>query len=163
MGWAVTPRPGRFAPGKETRYTLYRRLSGPKGRSGRVRKISPPQGFLFLFWLSRILLLSSLTTHNTKIRALGGIFVFCFFFFLSLSFYPLCTFISFFLMSHIPLQHTTQTSMLVPGYEPAIPASDRPQALALDRSAIGIDRIRSPDRPTRSESLYRLSLHHRPL
>jgi hypothetical protein len=31
-------------PGK-TRYPLYRRLGGPQGRSGRVRKISPPPGF----------------------------------------------------------------------------------------------------------------------
>jgi len=31
-------------PGK-TRYPLYRRLGGPRGRSGRVRKISPPPGF----------------------------------------------------------------------------------------------------------------------
>ena len=37
----LTPRPGRFTPGKETRYPLYRRLGGPQGRSGRVRKISP--------------------------------------------------------------------------------------------------------------------------
>jgi hypothetical protein len=43
-GWS-TPRPGRFIPGKETRYPLYRKLGGPKGRSGRVRKISPPKGF----------------------------------------------------------------------------------------------------------------------
>jgi len=34
----------RHAPGK-TRYPLYRRLGGPQGRSGRVRKISPPPGF----------------------------------------------------------------------------------------------------------------------
>jgi hypothetical protein len=39
------PRPGRFTPGKETRYPFYRRLGGPQGRSGRVRKISPPRGF----------------------------------------------------------------------------------------------------------------------
>jgi hypothetical protein len=31
-------------PGK-TRYPLYRRLGGPQGRSGRVRKISPPPEF----------------------------------------------------------------------------------------------------------------------
>jgi hypothetical protein len=30
----------RFTPGK-TRYPLYKRLGGPQGRSGRVRKISP--------------------------------------------------------------------------------------------------------------------------
>jgi hypothetical protein len=44
MGW-LAPRPGRFTPWKETRYQLYRRLGGPQGRSGRVRKISPPLGF----------------------------------------------------------------------------------------------------------------------
>jgi hypothetical protein len=31
-------------PGK-TRYPLYRRLGGPQGQSGQVRKISPPPGF----------------------------------------------------------------------------------------------------------------------
>ena len=34
---ALTPR--------KTRYPLYRRLGGPQGRSGRVRKISPSPGF----------------------------------------------------------------------------------------------------------------------
>ena len=35
--------PGRFIPGKETQYPLYRRLGGPRGRSGRVRKnLLPP-------------------------------------------------------------------------------------------------------------------------
>ena len=33
------------------------------------------------------------------------------------------------------LQHTTQTSVPLARFEPATPASDRPQALALDRSA----------------------------
>ena len=33
-----------LSPGK-TRHPLYRRLGGPQGRSGRVRKISPPPGF----------------------------------------------------------------------------------------------------------------------
>ena len=36
-GW-LTPRPGRFTPGKETRYPIYRLLGGPQDRSGRVRK-----------------------------------------------------------------------------------------------------------------------------
>jgi len=39
-GGALMPRPGRFIPIKESRYPLYRRLGGPQGRSGRVRKIS---------------------------------------------------------------------------------------------------------------------------
>jgi len=39
MGW-LTPRPGRFTPGK-TPHPLYRRLGGSQGR---VRIISPPPG-----------------------------------------------------------------------------------------------------------------------
>jgi hypothetical protein len=36
--------PAAVPPGK-TRYPLYRRLGGPQGRSGLVRKISSPPGF----------------------------------------------------------------------------------------------------------------------
>ena len=39
------PSSDRFIPGKENRYPVYRRLSGPQGLSGRVRKISPSPGF----------------------------------------------------------------------------------------------------------------------
>ena len=42
-GVSVTPRP--LYPRDKTRYPLYRRLGGPQGRSGQVRKISPPPGF----------------------------------------------------------------------------------------------------------------------
>jgi hypothetical protein len=38
-------RPGRFLPPGKTRYPLYSRLGGPQGRSGQVRKISPPLEF----------------------------------------------------------------------------------------------------------------------
>ena len=38
--------PAALPPGK-TRYQLYKMLGGPQGRSGRVRKISPPPGFDF--------------------------------------------------------------------------------------------------------------------
>jgi hypothetical protein len=55
------------------------------------------------------------------------------------------------------LKHTIQTSMPPSGFEPAIPASERPQAYALDRAATGIGGIRSPDHPARSESLHLLS------
>ena len=41
MGWVVNTPPPPISPGQETRYPLYRRLSGPQWRSGRVRKISP--------------------------------------------------------------------------------------------------------------------------
>ena len=36
--------PAALAPGK-TEYPLYRRLGGPQGRAGQLRKISPPPGF----------------------------------------------------------------------------------------------------------------------
>jgi hypothetical protein len=42
-GWSVSC-PSCFTPGKENRYPLYRRLGGPQGQSGQVRKISPLQG-----------------------------------------------------------------------------------------------------------------------
>ena len=38
-------RLGRFLPPGKCRYPFYRRLGGPQGRSGRVRKISPPPVF----------------------------------------------------------------------------------------------------------------------
>jgi hypothetical protein len=38
-------RSGRYLPPGKTRYTLYRRLDGPQGRSGQLRKISPKPGF----------------------------------------------------------------------------------------------------------------------
>jgi len=41
--WSTT-RPGRSLPQGKTRYPLYRRLGGPQGRSGQMRKISPPSG-----------------------------------------------------------------------------------------------------------------------
>jgi hypothetical protein len=44
-GWVVKAIPGRFTPGKETRFPLYRRLDEPQGHSGRVRKVSPTPGF----------------------------------------------------------------------------------------------------------------------
>ena len=37
----LTPRPCRFTLRKETWYQLYRKLDGPQGRSGRLRKILP--------------------------------------------------------------------------------------------------------------------------
>jgi hypothetical protein len=45
VGGLSAPRPGRFTPGKKTRYPFYRRLGGPQGRSGRVQKISLLPGF----------------------------------------------------------------------------------------------------------------------
>ena len=41
--WSAS-RHGRSLPSGKTRYPLYRKLDGPQGRSGQVRKISPPTG-----------------------------------------------------------------------------------------------------------------------
>jgi len=41
--WSAA-RPGRTLPPGKTRYPLYRRLDGPQGRSGEMRKISPLTG-----------------------------------------------------------------------------------------------------------------------
>ena len=38
-------RPGRSLPPGKTLYPFYRRLGGPKGRSGQLGKISLPPGF----------------------------------------------------------------------------------------------------------------------
>ena len=43
-GEGSASRPGRSLPLGKTRYPLYRRLGGPQGRYGQVRKISPPPG-----------------------------------------------------------------------------------------------------------------------
>jgi hypothetical protein len=44
MGVGGQPHVLAALPAGNTRYLLRRRLSGPQGRSGRVRKISPPNG-----------------------------------------------------------------------------------------------------------------------
>jgi hypothetical protein len=43
-GEGSASRPGFSLPLRKTRYPLYRRLGGPQGRSGQVRKILPPRG-----------------------------------------------------------------------------------------------------------------------
>jgi len=43
-GEGSASHPGCSLPLGKTRYPLYRRLGGPQGRSGQVRKISPPIG-----------------------------------------------------------------------------------------------------------------------
>ena len=44
-GEGSASRPGRSLPPGKTRCPLYRRVGGPQGRSGQVRKVSPPPGF----------------------------------------------------------------------------------------------------------------------
>ena len=44
-GEGSASRPGRSLPPGKIRYPLYRRLGGPQGRSGQVRKILPPPRF----------------------------------------------------------------------------------------------------------------------
>jgi hypothetical protein len=43
-GW-LTPCPGRFTPGKDTHYALYRRICGSQSQPGRVKKILSLTGF----------------------------------------------------------------------------------------------------------------------
>jgi hypothetical protein len=43
--WWSTPLPGRFNPGKETRYPFCTKMGGHHGRSGQMRKILPTSGF----------------------------------------------------------------------------------------------------------------------
>ena len=45
-GEGSASRPGRSLPPGKTRYPLYKRLSGPQGRFGQLREISPPPGFV---------------------------------------------------------------------------------------------------------------------
>ena len=83
-------------------------------------------------------------TYNTRpktIHAPGGIFLICLF---SLTVllcpdYPGLCLLSLLYNTH----HTAQTSMPPAGFEPETPASDRPQTLALDRSATGIRTLES--------------------
>jgi len=43
-GWGVSVTPQPLLPPGESRYRLYRRLGGPQGRSGQVRKNLAPTG-----------------------------------------------------------------------------------------------------------------------
>jgi len=45
--WSAA-RPGRTLPSGKTRYPFYRRLGGPKGRSGRAENLVPTGNFFFL-------------------------------------------------------------------------------------------------------------------
>ena len=45
VGEWLMSHPTALLPGKETRYSSYRRVGRPQDRSGRVRKISPLPGF----------------------------------------------------------------------------------------------------------------------
>ena len=44
-GEGSASRPSRFLLPEKTHYPLYRKQGGPQGRSGQVRKMSPPPGF----------------------------------------------------------------------------------------------------------------------
>ena len=61
--------PAALPPGK-TRHPLYRRLGGPQGRSGRVRKISPPNGIRSTDRRARSESLYRLSCLKNKLRKL---------------------------------------------------------------------------------------------
>ena len=179
-GW-LTPRPGQFIPRKETRYALYRGPGGPQSRSGRMRKISPPPGFLVYspllclyfirtsFFVSIVLHFTSCLYLQHKTQTSMPPTGFFFILVLSLHFIRICSFVLIVLALPLVLYSTTQTSMPPTGFETATPASERPQTYTLDRVATGICKItfisfhyrtlflfRSPDRPARCKSLYQL-------
>ena len=135
----LAPRPGRFTPWKETRYPLYRRLGGPQGVWTSAENLVPTRIFfsfsIFLYSLLHpylCLCLHSFCLH-LRHRIFCSLSVLYPYFFvlnvLAFPFRPYCT------------THTTQTSMPPAGFKPAIPAGDRQQTLALDRSATGIGRF----------------------
>jgi hypothetical protein len=64
--------PAALPPGK-TRYPLYRRLGGPQGRSGRVRKISRPPGFFFCTIVDRFDLFDLLDLLVVRVTNMGQI------------------------------------------------------------------------------------------
>ena len=76
-----------------------------------------------------------------------------FFFFVLYSYFFVVIVLAFCLCPY-STTHTTQTFMPPAGFKPATPAVELPQTPVSDRSATGIG-IRSPNRPSRSESLYR--------
>ena len=151
----ATPRP--LYP--RERDPLYRRVGGSRSQPGRVRKISPPPGLFFfafhvlypyfcvLFVLAFCLLSLLYNTDNINTHSPRERFSFCIRLYSLL--YP-----SLVLCLDCPafcpyIQHTTQAFIPPAGFEPATPASDRPQTLALDRSATGIARdwILGPSSP----------------
>jgi hypothetical protein len=120
-----TPLLGGFTPGKETRYLLCSRLGLPQDQSGRVGKNIVSTGIFFFYSLIRCLYFIR-TWFSTLI-----VMYFAFYFY---------------------LQHTTQTFMPLAGIEPATPASEQSQTLALDRSVKRKASIPGPSR------LYRVAV-----
>ena len=123
-GWRVsfTLRP-LFTPGK-SRYPLYRRLCGPLGRSGQVRKISPPPGFdprtiqpvarHYTDWATRPVF----TCMYVLLFLIGCVFVVCYFiyFLLRFSVIPIggfCPFISTSITNNNSIIITVSFSMQV--------------------------------------------------
>ena len=86
----------------------------------------------------------------SKIFAPFGIF-FCSLFVL----YPYFFVLTFLYFASCPYctTHTTQKPMHPVEFKTAVPVSDVPQTLALERSPTGIGGIRSPNHPVRSELL----------
>ena len=131
-------------------------ISGPKG----VFAFSCTLYFIRTFFLVLIILHFAfclyLTTHNTNINYffLNSLVLFLYFI-RNYSFLLIVLAVP----SVLTVQHTTQTSMPPTGFEPAIPASDRPQTLALDLLAteIGSDKhVCSGIRTHRSQQLSSL-------
>ena len=101
----LTPRPGRFIPGKNGTHCTGGVVGPRAGLDGFGKSRHPPEFFCVFSVLLSVLLCPDCLA-----------FAFC------------------------PLLYSTHntTSMPTGGFEPATPASNWPQTLALDRSATGI-------------------------
>ena len=134
-GEGLASRPGRFPPSGKTRYPLYRRLCGPQGRSGQMRKISSPPGFD-----PRTVqpVASRYTDYATRPTTYLG---------------KLTEFII------DGTRSLTPRLLFTPGKDP-VPivqeAGWAPGPVWTGAENLAFTGIRSPDRPARSQSLYRL-------
>ena len=82
----------------------------------------------------------SSAVRGRRLTAFFKLFCLCWDFFSLCTFYPYFFVLIFLAFAFCPYcaTQTTQTSMPPAGLEPAIPASKRPQTVALDRSASGV-------------------------
>ena len=143
---------GRSLPPGKTRYPLYGGLGGPQGRSGQVRKISPPPGFdprsvqpiasRYTDWATRPIKIANKTLviyiHGETAPVSQGLLIIE----NSRSHSGTAlsrTFLDEWSARHRNLYLTThnthnrQTSIPPAVFEPAIPANKRPQTHSLDR------------------------------
>ena len=130
--WSAA-RPGRnLHPGK-TRYSLYRRLGGPQSRSVRAKNLAPP-GFFFI------------KKYKTFIHFRRGFVAF-----IILTRYSRCTNNHVYVCDFLRMHKDLQRSQYYDTHNCTLYTEPNTKDL------LHFGTTRSPDRPARSQSLYRLS------